>query len=163
MTLPNGFRVRQIRRLLDSGRQVPFITTDPHKPVAEAAGAMFSRWSQENFFKYMRDEFNLDALPTHELEPLAPDTMVVNPLRRAYDKAIRRLDHQLARLRNRVAEAAGKKQPTAKLKSEVRDLEGAREIVQPQDGAQALPETSTKPKSSTPCPRASASSSTSSA
>ncbi len=109
----------------------------------------------------MRDEFNLDALPTHELEPLASDTMVVNP--RAYDKAIRRLDHQLARLRNRVAEAAGKKQPTAKLKSEVRDLEGAREIVQPQDGAQALPETSTKPKSSTPCPRASASSSTSSA
>ena len=129
VTLPNGFRVRQIRRLLDSGRQVPFITTDPHKEIAEAAGAMVSRWSQENFFKYMRDEFNLDALPTHELEPLAPDTMVVNPLRRAYDKAIRRLDHQLARLRNRVAEATRKKQPTAELKSEVRDLEGAREIV----------------------------------
>jgi len=41
--------VRQIRRLLDNGRQVPFITTDPHKEMAEAAGAMFSRWSQENF------------------------------------------------------------------------------------------------------------------
>ena len=129
VTLPNGFKVRQIRRLLDNGRQAPFITTDPHKPMAEAAGAMFSRWSQENFFKYMREEFNLDALPTRELEPLAPDTMVVNPLRRAYDKAIRRLDHQLARLRNRVAEAARKKRPTAELKSEVRDLEGAREIV----------------------------------
>lgn len=130
VTLPNGFRVRQIRRLLDNARQVAFITTDPHKPMAEAAGAMFSRWSQENFFKYMRDEFNLDALPTRELEPLAPDTMVVNPLRRAYDKAIRRLDHQLARRRNRVAEATRKKkQPTAELKSEVRDLEGAREMV----------------------------------
>jgi len=77
----------------------------------------------------MREEFNLDALPTRELEPLAPDTMVVNPLRRAYDKAIHRLDHQLARLRNRVADAARKKQPTAELKSQVRDLEGAREIV----------------------------------
>jgi len=129
VTLPNGLRTRQIRRLLDNGRQVPLITTDPHKPMAEAAGAMFSRWSQENFFKYMRDEFNLDALPTRELEPLAPDTMIVNPLRRAYDKAIHRLDHQLGRLRNRVAEAAGKKLQTGELKSEVRDLEGAREIV----------------------------------
>ena len=117
VTLTNGFKVRQIRRLLDNGRQVPLVTTDPHKPMAEAAGAMFSRWSQENFFKYMRDEFNLDALPTHELEPLAADTMVVNPLRRAYDKAVRRLDCQLGRLRNRIADAAHRKQPTAELKS----------------------------------------------
>ena len=129
VTLTNGFRVRQIRRLLDNGRQVPLVTTDPHKPMAEAAGALFSRWSQENFFKYMRDEFNLDALPTHELEPLAADTMVVNPLRRAYDKAVRRLDHQLGRLRNRIADAAHRKQPTAELKRELRDLEGGREIV----------------------------------
>lgn len=129
VALTNGFKVRQIRRLLDNGRQVPLVTTDPHKPMAEAAGAMFSRWSQENFFKYMRDEFNLDALPTHELEPLAADTMVVNPLRRAYDKAVRRLDHQLGRLRNRIADAAHRKQPTAELKRELRDLEGGREIV----------------------------------
>ena len=55
--------------------------------------------------------------------------MVVNPLRRAYDRAIRRLDHQLACLRNHIADAARKKQATAELKSEVRDLECAREIV----------------------------------
>ncbi len=129
VTLPNGFRVRQIRRLLDNGRQVPLITTDPHKPMAEVAGAMFSRWSQENFFKYMRDEFNLDALPTHELEPLDPAAMVVNPLRRAYDKAIHRLDRQLGRLRNRIADTARKKQPTAELRREVRDLQDVRDIV----------------------------------
>lgn len=137
VTLTNGFKVRQIRRLLDNGRQVPLVTTDPHKSMAEAAGAMFSRWSQENFFKYMRDEFNLDALPTHELEPLAADTMVVNPLRRAYDKAVRRLDHQLGRLRNRIADAAHRKQPTAELKRELRDLEGGREIVR--SSRRALP------------------------
>ena len=28
---------------------------------------MFSRWSQENFFKYLREQFNLDSLPTHGL------------------------------------------------------------------------------------------------
>ncbi len=166
VTLPNGFRVRQIRRLLDNGRQVPLITTDPHKPMAEVAGAMFSRWSQENFFKYMRDEFNLDALPTHELEPLDPAAMVVNPLRRAYDKAIHRLDRQLGRLRNRIADTARKKQPTAELRREVRDLQDVRDIVRA--SRRETPKhcragaTSTKPSSSMPCPRASASSSTSS-
>ena len=81
MTLTNGFTMRQIRRLLDNGRQIAFVTTDPHQPMAEAAGAgdPFSRWSRENFFKCMRDEFNLDALPTRKLEPLDPDTPVVNP------------------------------------------------------------------------------------
>ena len=52
---------------------------------------MFSRWSQENFFKYMREQFNLDSLPTHDLEPLDPDAQVVNPVRRALEKTIRRV------------------------------------------------------------------------
>ena len=126
-TLSNGFRVRQIRRLLDNGRQVPFITTDPHQPMAEAAGAMFSRWTQENFFKYMRDEFNLDALPTHKLEPLDPDTRVVNPIWRALDKASRNLRRQRARLRNRLADAAMKNKPTKALESEIGNLHSALE------------------------------------
>ncbi len=69
-----------------------------------------------------------DALPTHELEPLDPDTMVVNPLRRAYDKAIRSAECRLASLRNRSAGAARKKRPKAQLRREVSDLEGALEI-----------------------------------
>ncbi len=55
--------------------------------------------------------------------------MVVNPLRRAYDKAIHRLDRQLGRLRNRIADTARKKQPTAELRREVRDLQDVRDIV----------------------------------
>ena len=77
VVLRNGLTVRQIRRCLDNGRQVPVITTHPHMPVQQVAGAMFSRWSQENFFKYLREQFNLDSLPTHDLEPLDPDAQVV--------------------------------------------------------------------------------------
>ena len=44
------------------GRQVPVITTHPQMPLVQVAGAMFSRWSQENFFKYLREQFNLDSL-----------------------------------------------------------------------------------------------------
>ena len=56
IVLRNGLTVRQIRRRLANGRQVPVITTHPQMPVEQVAGAMFSRWSQENFFKYLREQ-----------------------------------------------------------------------------------------------------------
>ena len=105
IVLRNGLTVRQIRRRLECGRQVPLITTHPQMPLPQVAGAMFSRWSQENFFKYLREQFNLDSLPNHDLQPLAPDTQVVNPVRRALEKTIRRVRSRLATARNRLAEA----------------------------------------------------------
>ena len=48
---------------------------------------------------------NLDSLPTHDLEPLDPDAQVVNPVRRALEKTIRRVRSRLATSRNRLAEA----------------------------------------------------------
>ena len=105
IVLRNGLTVRQIRRRLANGRQVPVITTHPQMPLIQVAGAMFSRWSQENFFKYMREQFNLDSLPSHDLEPLDPDAQVVNPVRRALEKTIRRVRSRLATARNRLAEA----------------------------------------------------------
>ena len=81
------------------------ITTHPQMPLDQVAGAMFSRWSQENFFKYLREQFNLDSLPTHDLDPLDPDAQVVNPVRRALDKTIRRVRSRLAAAGNRLANA----------------------------------------------------------
>ena len=105
IVLRNGLTVRQIRRRLATGRQVPMITTHPQMPLDQVAGAMFSRWSQENFFKYLREQFNLDSLPTHDLDPVDPDAQVVNPVRRALDKTIRRVRSRLAAARNRLAKA----------------------------------------------------------
>ena len=105
IVLRNGLTVRQIRRRLATGRQVPMITTHPQMPLHQVAGAMFSRWSQENFFKYLREQFNLDSLPTHDLDPVDPDAQVVNPVRRALDKTIRRVRSRLAAARNRLAKA----------------------------------------------------------
>ncbi|MDE0114811.1 MAG: hypothetical protein OXN84_21330 [Albidovulum sp.] len=34
---------------------------------------------------YMRQEFGLDALSSHDLNELVPETIVVNPRRRLYD------------------------------------------------------------------------------
>jgi hypothetical protein len=35
----------------------------------QRAYRMFERWRQENFFKYMREEFLLDALIDYQIEP----------------------------------------------------------------------------------------------
>ena len=73
-------------------------------PVEQVAGALFSRWSQENFFKYMREEFNLDALAVRGLEPQDPEARVVNPLWRALDRSVHRFRQRLGTLRNRIAD-----------------------------------------------------------
>ena len=102
--LGKGPEVRQIRRLLDSGRQVPLVTTDFRIPMEKAAGALFSRWAQENFFKTMREEFNLDALAVHGLAELDPEARIVNPARRALERRINRVRARLGTLRNRIAD-----------------------------------------------------------
>jgi len=50
---------------------------------------MFARWSQENFFKYMREHFNLDRLVDYKTETM-PDTIkVTNPAYRQLSSEIR--------------------------------------------------------------------------
>ncbi len=123
VSLKNGPEARQIRRRLENGRQVTLITTHPSMPVEEAAGAMFSRWSQENFFKYMRGEFNLDALPAHTLMPLDPRALTVNPARRAADKAAEALRARIRRLSRRILQCRKNGKPCESLDAEAESLE----------------------------------------
>ena len=133
IVLRNGLAVRQIRRRLANGRQVPLITTHPQMPLAQVAGAMFSRWSQENFFKYLREQFNLDSLPSHELEPLDPDLQVVNPVRRALEKTIRRVRSRLAAARDRRAAAQQEqRRDTASLDADAKAIAGELEELKQQ-------------------------------
>ena len=132
IVLRNGLTVRQIRRRLANGRQVPVITTHPQMPLVQVAGAMFSRWSQENFFKYMREQFNLDSLPSHDLEPLDPDAQVVNPVRRALEKTIRRVRSRLAAVRNRLVPAQQEPDTANRLDADAKALAGELDELQQQ-------------------------------
>ena len=74
--LSNGLKVREIRRLTDNGHQTAVITTNGTLPLLSVAHRMFSRWRQENFFRYMRHEFALDHPCTHAVEPADPAPFV---------------------------------------------------------------------------------------
>ena len=103
LELLKGFAVREIRRRLDDGRQVAVVTTHPDLGMERVAGALLSRWTQENYFKYMRSEFALDGLPEHALVAVSADAEVVNPERRELEQTVRRQRARMAQMRNRLA------------------------------------------------------------
>jgi transposase len=104
--LKGKLRLRQVTRLCDGGHQTNVITSRWDLRDIEVAYRMFERWRQENFFKYMREEFLLDALVDYQVEPEDPTRIIPNPERRALDKEIRAARADLAKLEREFGAAA---------------------------------------------------------
>ncbi|MFH1415370.1 MAG: putative transposase [Elusimicrobiota bacterium] len=49
---------------------------------------MFERWRQENFFKYLNEEFAIDSLLDYQVEPEDAETLIPNPERRKVNKKL---------------------------------------------------------------------------
>jgi transposase len=84
-----GFRMREVRRLCDNGHQTSIVTTRTDWPIEVVAWRMFERWTQENFFRYMRQHFALDALVNYQVEPADPERTIPNPERKELAKELR--------------------------------------------------------------------------
>lgn len=82
--------VTEVRRLTDSGHQTAIITTAQRLGTTLIAGRMFSRWCQENYFAYMMQHYDLDALIEYGADDLPGTAMVINPAWRELNKAIAR-------------------------------------------------------------------------
>ena len=104
--LKGKLRLRQVTRLKDDGHQTQVITSRWDLRPIEVAYRMFERWRQENFFKYMNEEFILDALVDYQIEPGEPTRTVPNPHRRALDKEIKAARAELAKLEQQYGKAA---------------------------------------------------------
>ncbi len=99
--LGGKLRLRQVTRLRTDNHQTPVITSRRDLPAIEVAYRMFERWRQENFFKYLREEYALDALADHQLEPADPHRDVPNPVRLAVEHKLRQARLELQRLASR--------------------------------------------------------------
>jgi len=104
--LKGKLRLRQITRLCEDGHQTQILTSRWDLRDIEVAYRMFERWRQENYFKYMRQEFLLDALVDYRVEPEDPTRTVPNPERRALDKQIRAARTELTQLERQYGAAA---------------------------------------------------------
>jgi hypothetical protein len=87
--LSNRFWVREIRKLSDGGHQTAILATNFQAPMTTLAPSLFARWSQENFFRYMREHYALDGLTEYGTEPVPDAIQVVNPEWRKLDGQIR--------------------------------------------------------------------------
>ena len=96
--LKGKLRLRQVTRLMDNGHETPILTSRRDLPAAQVAYHMFGRWRQENFFKYLREEYALDALAEHAVEPDDPTREVPNPAWAAADAKLRQAQADLDRL-----------------------------------------------------------------
>jgi hypothetical protein len=92
-----GLRLREVRRLCDDGHQTSVVTTRCDLSIETVALRMFSRWQQENFFRYMRHEFALDHLPTTKVESADPERSVPNPAVKEKKRELGRLKAQLTK------------------------------------------------------------------
>lgn len=89
-TLLNQLWVRETRRLTASGHQTSIISTTYRLELGVLAMGMFARWSQENFFKYMRQNYSLDRLIEYTVEEIPDNIKVVNPKYRNLDGEVRK-------------------------------------------------------------------------
>jgi hypothetical protein len=98
----SGLWVREVRKRTTSGHQVSLISTAFGEPARQDCIQLFSRWSQENFFRYMMQHFAIDLLNEYGTEEI-PETKrpVVNPRWRELDRQKRsvksKLTHRQAR------------------------------------------------------------------
>lgn len=70
--------LRQITRRVGS-HQTAIVTSRMDLSAEVLAARMFDRWRQENFFKYMRQEFDLDGMVEYGAEAADPRRVTPNP------------------------------------------------------------------------------------
>ncbi|MFA4846512.1 MAG: putative transposase [Patescibacteria group bacterium] len=140
--LKGRLRLRQITRLCPDGHQTPIVTSRLDLPAMVLAYRMFERWRQENFLKYLREEYALDALVDYKSEPEDPQRLVPNPESRKTKKELTALRAKLKGMQAIYGRAAidnkEGKRPTIRgfkiaygeLRGQIRELQKQIEILQ---------------------------------
>lgn len=96
--LPQYLWMRQVTVLREDGGQTPVLTNRTDLEAALVVYRLFARWRQENYFKYMKAEFALDALVEYGVEEEAPCGDRPNPKRKPVEKRLRKARAEVARL-----------------------------------------------------------------
>lgn len=105
-----GLWVREVRKLGADGHQISMVSTNFSGDATSQAAALMARWSQENFFKYMREHFGLDALVQYGTEEMPATVTVVNPAWQELNRQVRK-KHKESKEIQKLQQSAGLTQP----------------------------------------------------
>jgi len=101
--LPKGLWIREVRKLTVSGEQISLVSTHGRLEAGALAVALFARWSQENFFRYMRQNYALDRLVEIGAEEISDTEVAVNPAWQVLNREVRKQHETLKRARAQFA------------------------------------------------------------
>jgi Helix-turn-helix domain len=73
-------------------RQIHALTSRTDLAAGEVCWRLTSRWREENYFRYARTHFALDALDSHAAAPDDPGRLVPNPAKKAAAAQVRRAE-----------------------------------------------------------------------
>ena len=88
--------LRQIHKRGRDGSQHPLVTSRRDLPAAEIVWRLGGRWRHENYFRYGRTHFALDALDDYADKPDDPTRLVPNPAKTDATAAVSAAKHRLA-------------------------------------------------------------------
>ncbi|MGB6578435.1 MAG: putative transposase [Streptosporangiaceae bacterium] len=83
---------RRVPAKAGATRQIHALTSRTGLPAGEVCWRLSSRWREENYFRYARTRFALDALDSYAASPDDPDRMVPNPARKAAAARVRQAE-----------------------------------------------------------------------
>jgi len=84
--------LRQVTRRVPATRQIHVLTSRDDLTAGEVCWRMTSRWREENYFRYARTHFALDALDSYGAAPDDPERMVPNPAKKTAAARIRQAE-----------------------------------------------------------------------
>jgi hypothetical protein len=90
--------VREIRKKSESGHQTSILTTNFLLNIFLIGVHMFARWSQENFFGYVMENFGIDYLVSYMKEKITDTAVLVNPEYRTIENMQKKLASKLSKL-----------------------------------------------------------------
>jgi hypothetical protein len=137
--LSNGLWVREIRqRDEQNGHQTAILTTDFRRALEAVAAAMFARWCQENFFRYMSEHYGLNRLIEYGTEPVPDTTLVSNPALKRKNQEVRRERAQLHKEQAQFEALTAPAQPEALAQFELQKGQWLERIQQRQQSLKLL-------------------------
>jgi transposase-like protein len=83
---------RQVPARGGGTRQIHALTSRADLAAGEVCWRLTSRWREENYFRYARTHFALDALDSHAATPDDPDRKVPNPAKKTAGAQVRRAE-----------------------------------------------------------------------
>jgi hypothetical protein len=95
--------VREIRKKSKSGHQTSVVTTNYKLSTILIGLYMFARWGQENFFKYMMQEFGIDILVSYLKVKIPLTTELINPQYRAIENLRKKATSKLNSIKAKFA------------------------------------------------------------